>query len=369
VEVSVVPSSRSLAPSAPPQRGSAVGAGAIVVAAASWGALGPAMKILPDGATPMTVAAFRIGVGAVGFLPVVARRPQAWRILRGSGTWRWLAVAAAANVVCHLTLVLGLVEAGVAAGDVVHMGLCPLFTALAERALGRGSLTRRWAVTTAVAVGGCVLLVADHGGAAGPHVTLGVILAAVSAVAYSLFTVTSAHVITRGNCSNVVMATVFAGTALGLAPALVIWPVGWITSARGGGVVLVLGLVATTGAYLLYGYGLRQTPSRVASTLVLAEPVTATVVAVGVLGERFGWAGAAGLVAVLAALVATVAAGTAPASDTRAVRRQGRRAARPLRPRGRHVRGQNAQSPLPLSGATIDAEALVVVDLARVETR
>jgi hypothetical protein len=236
----------------------------------------------------------------------------------------------------------------------------------------------------------------DHGGAAGPHVALGVILAAVSAVAYSLFTVTSARVITRGNCSNVVMATVFAGTALGLSPALVIWPVSWITSARGGGVVLVLGLVATTGAYLLYGYGLRQTPSRVASTLVLAEPVTATAVAVGVLGERFGWAGAAGLAAVLAALVATVAAGTAPASDTGAVRRQGRLAAGQLRPRGRHARGrgpivggpadqwesrrwddgssphpggQNAQSPLPVSGTTIDAEALVVVDVARVEAR
>jgi DME family drug/metabolite transporter len=313
------------------------GPGAIVLAAVSWGALGPAIKVLPAGVSPLTVAAVRILVGALGFLPLVIRQRARWRRLHRSDAWRWVAAACAANVVCHLTLVLGLTLAGVAIGDVVHMGLCPVFTALAERALGRGGLTRRWAAVTAVAVTGCVLIVADHDSVAGPHVALGVLVAAVSAVAYSLFTVTSAHLITTGNCSNVVMAVVFSGTALGLAPILAIWPVGWIASARGGAVVLLLGVVATTGAYLMYGYGLRQTPSRMAATLTLAEPATATVIALVFLHERFGVTGGIGLTALIGALVLTACGGIeASRPRARLKTRAGRR--RPPRPRGRHAR-------------------------------
>lgn len=102
--------------------------------------------------------------------------------------------------------------------------------------------------------------------------------------------------------------------------------------------VLVLGLVATTGAYLMYGYGLRQTPSRLAATLVLAEPATATVVAVVFLHERFGWIGGIGLTALIGALILT--AGSGDEADRRPRASEGTPAGRrrPARLRGRHVR-------------------------------
>jgi DME family drug/metabolite transporter len=53
-------------------------------------------------------------------------------------------------------------------------------------------------------------------------------------------------------------------------------------------------------AYVLFGRGLRHLPAGPVATLVLAEPLVATLLGVGLLGERpgpVGWLGA-GLVAV-----------------------------------------------------------------------
>ena len=296
-----------------------------MLAAMSWGAIGPVMVLLPAGTSPMVVAASRIGLGAVGFLPMAARRRVEVRALARPGARCWLAVGIVANVVMHGTFMLGLAWAGVAVGAMVHMGLCPVFTALADRMVTGARLTRRWLVSTVLAVGGCVALVLGDGAAAGPHLLLGVVAAAVSSLGYSLFTVCSARLIRQGHCSTSVMGVVFSGTAVCLFPLLLVFPVGWMLTARGCAVVTFLGLVATSGAYCLYGYGLRHTPSSAAAVLVLAEPATAALLAVAVLGEHLGWLGGAGLAVVFAALVMTAAP-----------RRAGRRAPA-IGPR--HVRG------------------------------
>jgi DME family drug/metabolite transporter len=279
------------------------GRGAIVVAAMSWGAIGPALALLPAGTPVMAVAASRIGLGAMGFLPLVARRPARVRDLWRPGTKGWLAAAVAANVVNHGTFMLGLALAGVAVGAMIHVGLLPVFTVLVERVVTGARLTLRSAVTTALAVGGSAALVLGEGARAGPHLVAGVIAAAVSSLGYSVFTVCSARVIRAGNCSTTVMAMVFSGTALGLSPLLFLVPVGWLLTLRGVAVLAFTGLVATSGAYCLYGFGLRHTPSSTAAVLVLAEPATAAVLAITVLGEDVGWLGAAGLATVFAALM------------------------------------------------------------------
>ena len=63
-----------------------------------------------------------------------------------------------------------------------------------------------------------------------------------------------------------------------------------------------LGLVATTGAYLLFGLGLKRLQPGHIATLNLFEPVVATILGVVVLGEQLGMAGWAGTVLVIAAL-------------------------------------------------------------------
>jgi drug/metabolite transporter, DME family len=75
--------------------------------------------------------------------------------------------------------------------------------------------------------------------------------------------------------------------------------------ATGSGLVmaLYLGVVATGVAYVLFGFGLRRLSTATAVTLVLAEPLTAALLAVVVLDESIPVLGWLGVVAVMAGLV------------------------------------------------------------------
>src|SRR5690625_6890315 len=59
----------------------------------------------------------------------------------------------------------------------------------------------------------------------------------------------------------------------------------WITNIRGISVSLHLGIVATGIAYLLFAKGLTQVASSTAVTLALAEPLTAALLGVFIVGE------------------------------------------------------------------------------------
>jgi drug/metabolite transporter, DME family len=189
----------------------------------------------------------------------------------------------------------------VAIGSMIHIGLSPVFTALAEYLMSGARLTARWLATTLLAIGGCAALVLGGRAGAGPQLVVGVVAAAASSIGYSLFTVCSARVIRAGGDSTAVMATVFSGTALGLAPLLLLFPVGWMltTPRRRGRAVHRAG--DDVRGYCLYGFG-RHTPASTAAVLVLAEPATAAALAVTLLGEHLGLLGGAGLAAVFAAL-------------------------------------------------------------------
>jgi DME family drug/metabolite transporter len=68
------------------------------------------------------------------------------------------------------------------------------------------------------------------------------------------------------------------------------------------GLVLWLGVVSTGVAYLLFSHALRHISAATGVVVALAEPVTAFVLAIAVVGERPGWIAAFGLAAVLAGL-------------------------------------------------------------------
>jgi DME family drug/metabolite transporter len=92
------------------------------------------------------------------------------------------------------------------------------------------------------------------------------------------------------------MAGLFGVGALLMAPLLVTEPLGWLATPRGLAMALHLGVLTIGLAYWLYGRGLRGLAVPTVVTLTLAEPLTAAVLGVAVLGERLGppgWTGAA----------------------------------------------------------------------------
>jgi DME family drug/metabolite transporter len=99
------------------------------------------------------------------------------------------------------------------------------------------------------------------------------------------------------------MAVVFAAGAVLLLPVLAAQDLSWLPSARGIAMVAWLGLAATAAAYLLFARGLVRLSAATATTLDLAEPLTATLLGVVVLGERPGLQALIGAASIAAGLL------------------------------------------------------------------
>jgi len=163
-------------------------------------------------------------------------------------------------------------------------------------------LTARFAAALALGVAGAALLVV------GPRTTAdlsarfvgGVLLALGAGVVYGLYVVLAKAALAR--TAPLALAGVnFGVAALLLAPVLAGPDVGR-QIALGWPWLLYLGAVTTAGAYAIYTIGLRDVPASAAGVASLLEPLTATLLGVGLFGERLGAAGVVGAVLLFAAL-------------------------------------------------------------------
>jgi len=128
-----------------------------------------------------------------------------------------------------------------------------------------------------------------------------VTLAVVAGAAYAVYTVAAKELL-AGHGQVQVMAVLFGGGALLLVPVAALHPVGWLATLRGGLVALHLGLVATAAAYVLFAASLRRVAVARAATVSLAEPLTAAILGVALVGERLTTAGVAGAAVLMAGL-------------------------------------------------------------------
>jgi DME family drug/metabolite transporter len=107
----------------------------------------------------------------------------------------------------------------------------------------------------------------------------------------------------RGVDSTLAMAAPFTIGAVVVAALAVGEPFGWLGEPGGVAMALELGVLATGVAYVWFGYGLHRLSSATTVTLVLAEPLTAALLATLVLDESIGAVGWFGIVVLLAGLV------------------------------------------------------------------
>jgi DME family drug/metabolite transporter len=180
----------------------------------------------------------------------------------------------------------GVKMTGVAVGTIVGIGISPVVAGLLG-AFFRGERPGwRWGAATLLAVSGCALLaLAGGSGAETARVDpLGMLLAAGAGMAYATFSLASKNLF-ETQPVGLVMAASFGLGAVMLAPLLLWQDLGWLAEPTGVPVILHLGLIATALAYTLFGKGLRRVPLATAVTLSLAEPLTAGMLGVLVLGE------------------------------------------------------------------------------------
>ena len=235
---------------------------------------------------------------------IVSARP-ALAAIRASASRRWLLIGAAGVFVYPLAFYSSMSLAGVAIGNVVSLGTGPVFAALLEWIVERRSLTLRWTLCTAVAIGGVILLAVGSHRDDTAHATsplLGIGLGVAAGLAYALYTYASSRAIGTGQPSRAVMGGMFGLGAVALLPVLVVFGAPLLQSTTTVGIAAYLALGPMFVAYLLFGVGMRTLRSSTATTITLLEPVVATILAVLVVGERLELLGWAGLILILGAV-------------------------------------------------------------------
>jgi drug/metabolite transporter, DME family len=253
----------------------------VLAAAVLWGTTGTAQALAPAGTPPAAVGAVRLAVGGVALLVLAAGRGAL------CGGQRWpagvTALAAGSMAAYQPFFFAAVARTGVAVGTVVAIGSAPILAGMLAFLVRRERLQRTWLPATALAVGGCTLLIG-----AGDSMSvdaLGVVLALGAGLAYAIYAVSSKGLL-EDRPPDAVMAVVFCLGALALSPLLFVVDLRWLMQLRGLAVALHLGVVATAIAYALFARGLRAVPVATAVTLSLAEPLTATALGVILLGER-----------------------------------------------------------------------------------
>lgn len=275
----------------------------VLAAAALWGTTGTA-QVYGGVHDPVVVGAARLVVGgfALVLIALVRHGAAALAACLKRPLLGWTALAAVATAVYQSAFFSAVASTGVATGTVVALGTAPVATGLCGALLFGERLTGRWIGATVLAVVGCVILVGvAHLGATSVR-PVGVALAVLAGACYGLYTSGAKALLDRQVPVVVAMAVTLGSGAVLLTPVL-----------AAGGLELVgvrpllmvgwLGLITTAVAYLLFARGLRQLPAGTVGTLSLAEPLTAALLGLIVLGEHLAPPAAVGALILVAGLL------------------------------------------------------------------
>lgn len=281
-------------------RHSSGGALYVLGAAMLWGTTGTAQSFAPAGFDPLVIGACRLSIGGVALLLLAL-----WR--RELGPWRsWplrsLLFSALFTAVYQLSFFAAVARTGVAVGTIVGIGSSPIAAGVLDYLFRGERPGRRWGVATLVAITGCSLLALTGGGGNVRVDPLGLLLAVTAGASYAAYTLAIKGML-ESHTPNAVMAVVICASAVLLAPLFVLRPVAWLAEPRSLAVVLHLGLFSMALSYWLFARGLQRVKVATAVTLSLAEPMTAGLLGVLVVGERLPLPAWGGLLLILCGLL------------------------------------------------------------------
>jgi DME family drug/metabolite transporter len=272
-----------------------------------WGAGGLVGALLgkASGATPLSVAAFRLlaGGGLLVALHVVTRR----RWPRGRADWARITITGLLSAGFQAAYFCSIALSSVSLATLITIGGVPVIVSAAGMALGHERPTRASLATLGMALAGLGLLVGIPGGGfSGTAMLASAGLALASAAGFAAMTLIGASPV-PGLDDQVLTGIGSALGGLALLPlAAAIGGIAFRASAEAIWLVAALGIGPTALAYTLYYRGLRSASPTTAALLTLLEPLTAALLGAVVLGDRLGPAGIAGAALLGASVVRTL---------------------------------------------------------------
>jgi DME family drug/metabolite transporter len=254
------------------------------------------------GLSPVAVAGYRLAAGGALIVAVLAGSSGGFP--NGRSAWARIGVVgvlAAGYQVCYFASAS---LTSVSLATLVTIGALPVLVTILEWATGRRRYGRRMLGTIGLALAGLGLLVGLPSGGFGTAATLASAgLAVASAGGFAVVSI----VATRPVPGLGDLATTGFGFTLGgllvLPVAALTVGVGFRPGAASIALLAALATVPTAAAYTLYFRGLRSISAGTAALMTLLEPLTGSVLAALLLGDRLGAAGMAGAVLLAAAVV------------------------------------------------------------------
>ena len=259
---------------------------AAVISSALGGSAAALTRYAIHASDPVTLAAFRFGIGFLLILPLAlaarVRFPQgADRLaVAGLGILFFAVFFFAYNIAMSLTS---------AARGSLALSVLPLTTMLVAALLGREALSRRKTLGVLIAVAGVAVALSAGLADAPPGAWRGDLIMAAATVCMALYNVWSRPLMARSSLLGFLAAGMGFGAA---ASVLLAWL--WAAAATrsfGAGqwtAVLCLGVFGGAAAFYLWVYALeRTTPTRVANTMTV-NPIAASLLAAALIGEPLG---------------------------------------------------------------------------------
>ncbi len=253
----------------------------VVAAGILFGTAGTAQALGPAATSPIGVGVLRIQVGAVALLvamPLLGHDPR-----RLPGLWRSPAmlVSAVSAALYQPFFFAAVSETGVALGTLVAVGSAPILAGIVGWVVLRHRPASSWIGVTAIAVVGLVLLTSDG---LGSGTITGLLFALGAGLCSACYNVAAKIQLSRGVTALEVPTGSFVLGGILLLPLLIGQPLDWVTQPSGIALALYLGIATMALANTLLTRGIRGlTPGPVA-TLMLADPLVATILGVVVLG-------------------------------------------------------------------------------------
>ena len=272
--------------------------GLVLAAAMLWGTTGTAQHFAPAQLSPYWVGGLRMVMAALFFIALAwvmdrshTRQPMRWARVLFCG----LCMAT-----YNLSFFAGIKASGVALGTALAIGSGPIWAGLMQAVVQKRMPSPQWWLGTCIGVGGGIVMAL----AATDRQHLpwaGMALCLLAGFSYAAYALVNQALVLQARVATV-NAWVFACAAL-LSLPVAAWLGGPLqASASGWAVVIYLGMVATGLAYLLFSVGLRGMSAATSVALSKAEPITAFVLSLLIVGERPAWWSVLGLLGVIGGL-------------------------------------------------------------------
>jgi DME family drug/metabolite transporter len=281
----------------------------LVVAGVLWGTGGLLGQLLANsaGLSPLAVAALRLAVG--GGLILAWLRVTGRPLPRSRAAWLRIVATGLLAATFQASYFTAVTLTSVSIATLITIGAAPVIVLLARfRAASRNQI-----VGTALALLGLGLLIGlPTAGPASGALLAGSACAVLAGAGFAVMTLLGTRpvaglddVTTTGlgfTVGGLLLASIVSGTS------------GWtfVIDLRSVALLLALAIIPTALAYSCYFRGLRTASASTGSVLALLEPLTGTVLAVLLLGERLG---ASGLIAGAVLALAMVLTARASKAD------------------------------------------------------